>query len=97
MSQSNLFENSSNSLKMQPLAALLRPQNISDILGQNEILGTGTSLIKNLKNGFLPNLILWGPPGSGKTTLALALSQASGRTRKKQTSTVWSKNNRLCR
>jgi putative ATPase len=75
MSQTNLFENSSNSLKMQPLAALLRPQNISDILGQNEILGTGTSLIKNLKNGFLPNLILWGPPGSGKTTLALALSQ----------------------
>ena len=75
MSQSSLFEASNDSQQAQPLAALLRPKKITDILGQENILGPRTSLSKNLQAGFIPNLILWGPPGSGKTTLALALSK----------------------
>lgn len=74
MSQPTLFDNSTESQKSQPLAALLRPRKLSDILGQEEILGSYSSLTKNLQKGFIPNLILWGPPGSGKTTLALVLA-----------------------
>lgn len=75
MSQPTLFESSIQQQKSQPLAALLRPRQISDILGQENILGPQSSLARNLQNGFIPNLILWGPPGSGKTTLALVLAQ----------------------
>lgn len=55
-----------------PLAEQLRPQSFSDFLGQENIL---QQLQTYLKGSFLPNIILWGPPGSGKTTLAKILSR----------------------
>jgi putative ATPase len=75
MTQTSLFESSAENQKTQPLAALLRPRKISEILGQEKILGPKSSLYKNIQKGFVPNLILWGPPGSGKTTLALAIAR----------------------
>ncbi len=75
MAQTTLFDSSTANQDSQPLAAILRPREISDILGQEDILGPESSFFKNIQNGFIPNLILWGPPGSGKTTLALALAK----------------------
>ncbi len=61
---------------MRPLAEKLRPEAFSHFIGHEKWVGQNSSLIKNLKStGFLPNLILWGPPGTGKTTLALILSK----------------------
>lgn len=60
----------------QPLAESLRPQSLEDFVGHTRWVSENSSLIKNLrKSSFLPNLILWGPPGSGKTTLAFILSK----------------------
>ncbi len=66
-------QNQSQSLK--PLAERLRPQTMSDLVGQKNLFGQ-TSVLKSLiVHGQLPNLILWGPPGTGKTSFALALSK----------------------
>ncbi len=58
----------------RPLADSLRPQNISDVIGQSHILGENGSLSRMLKTGQVPSLILWGPPGCGKTTIARLLA-----------------------
>lgn len=57
-----------------PLAELLRPKNIDEIVGQEHLLGENGPLRKYLEIGRLPSLILWGPPGTGKTTIASVLS-----------------------
>lgn len=54
----------------QPLAALLRPQTLSDYIGQEHLVGTGKPIQKMLEQRRVSSMILWGPPGSGKTTLA---------------------------
>lgn len=58
-----------------PLAEILRPKKFSDVVGQSHLVGADGILRKLLKNGYLPSLVLWGPPGTGKTTLALLLSE----------------------
>lgn len=54
----------------QPLAARMRPKNFADYIGQAHIIGTGKPLRKALESGAAHSMILWGPPGTGKTTLA---------------------------
>jgi putative ATPase len=56
--------------KDAPLADRMRPRTLDELLGQEEALGPGTPLRRALEADQLPSLILWGPPGSGKTTLA---------------------------
>jgi putative ATPase len=53
-----------------PLAERLRPTSLDTYMGQEQLIGEGASLRKAIDSGFIPSLILWGPPGVGKTTLA---------------------------
>ncbi len=59
----------------QPLAARLRPKTLAEYVGQQHIIGEGKPLRMALERGQLHSMILWGPPGTGKTTLALLLAQ----------------------
>ena len=63
------------SLAWQPLAARMRPRNLEDYLGQEHLLGKEKSLRQALEAGQLHSMILWGPPGVGKTTLARLLAE----------------------
>jgi putative ATPase len=54
----------------------MRPQRIEDVVGQEHLTGPGKVLRISLEAGRIPSMILWGPPGTGKTTLATALSQS---------------------
>jgi len=62
----------------RPLADQLRPRSLEEVVGQDHLLGPGGMLTRMLARGSLASLILWGPPGSGKTTIARLLAARSG-------------------
>ncbi|WP_047246286.1 replication-associated recombination protein A [Maribacter thermophilus] len=63
----------------QPLAERVRPKNLEEYISQNHLVGENGSLTHQIKKGIIPSLILWGPPGTGKTTLANIIAEESKR------------------
>ncbi|MFC3902041.1 Recombination protein MgsA [Acinetobacter marinus] len=62
-----------------PLPERIRPRSLDEIIGQDHLLGEGAPLRQMIDQGHLPSIIFWGPPGVGKTTIALLLAQAVDR------------------
>jgi len=61
-----------------PLADRMRPQTLDEFVGQDHLLGQGKVLRQAIESDHLPSMILWGPPGSGKTTLAMIIASTTG-------------------
>lgn len=75
--QKSFFEEISSRNTARPLASRLRPKNIADVVGQDHLLGDGKPLRRMIETDNLSSMILYGPPGSGKTTLAYVISQST--------------------
>ena len=63
----------------EPLAERIRPKSLDDYISQQHLVGKNGALTNHIKQGIIPSLILWGPPGIGKTTLANIISKESER------------------
>ncbi len=72
MQNDDLF---SNDTRFQPLAARMRPRTAASYIGQQHLLGADKPLAKTLASGRIHSMILWGPPGTGKTTLAEMIAE----------------------
>jgi len=66
-----------NIVKNKPLADRMRPRNFDDFLGQSEVVGEGTLLRRAIEGDVIPSMIFWGPPGTGKTTLATIIANST--------------------
>ena len=75
-----LFDHRRQEIQEQiaPLATRMRPRNLEEYFGQTHILAPGKVLRRAIEEDRLPSMILWGPPGSGKTTLARLVAGATG-------------------
>ncbi|MBS4006924.1 MAG: replication-associated recombination protein A [Clostridium sp.] len=73
----DLFSQAVDWSKSAPLADRMRPRNISEFVGQQKIVGQGTLLRRAIENDLIQSVILFGPPGTGKTTLALIIAHHS--------------------
>jgi len=62
----------------EPLAARMRPRSFDELVGQRHLIGPGKPLSELVRSGHLPSVILWGPAGTGKTTLAYLLAHEAG-------------------
>jgi putative ATPase len=71
----DLFNDSTNEAAFQPLADRIRPRSLEEYFGQEHLLGPGKPLRQALENNALHSMIFWGPPGTGKTTLAKMIAR----------------------
>lgn len=69
------LKNTAEANLKRPLADRIRPQELYDIVGQEKLVGEGGSLHKLLEKGRIPSMVFWGPPGTGKTTIARIVAQ----------------------
>ena len=75
----DLFAHSASSRRLhQPLAERMRPQSLEELVGQEHVIGPGRLLAQVAAGKALPSLLLWGPPGTGKTTVARILGRTIG-------------------
>jgi len=78
--QNNLFNKKGKELfeREAPLADRMRPRTLEEFVGQGHLLGKGKVLHLAIESDHIPSMILWGPPGSGKTTLAMIIATTTG-------------------
>jgi putative ATPase len=63
----------------EPLAERLRPKTLEEYVSQSHLVGKKGALTQHIKQGLIPSMIFWGPPGTGKTTLAYIIANTSNR------------------
>jgi len=73
----DLFEQSSQALNDAPLAERLRPRNLAEMVGQQHLIGEGKVLRRLIESDQVASVIFWGPPGTGKTTLAQVIANTT--------------------